>query len=157
MLLLVAMLPLLAQASMVGSVAPDFSLQDLSSQTVTLQQFKGKVLFLDFWAPWCDPCREELPALDVLYKKYVSDGFVIVGLDMDTSENLVKEFLQKVPLTFTILIDSKGAVRWKYRIRSLPTAYIIGKDGIVRYVHMGYGKEYLQMYEKEIVELLNQP
>jgi thiol-disulfide isomerase/thioredoxin len=157
MLLLLIMKPVLTQANQVGTIAPDFSLEDLNNKATTLQQFKGKVVFLDFWAPWCDPCRAELPALDALHKRYDKDGLVIIGLDMDPSDKLVKEFLQKVPVAFTILVDKKGAARRSYRIRTLPTAFVIGKDGVIRYVHMGYDKEFLQMYEKEIVELLKQP
>ena len=157
MLLLVIMQPVFAHASQVGTVAPDFSLADLSSKPFTLQQFRGKVVFLDFWAPWCDSCREELPALDALYKKYNNDGLVIIGIDIDPSEKLVSEFLQKVPVTFTILIDRKSAVRREYRVRTLPTAFIVGKDGVIRSVHLGFGKEFLQIYEKEIVELMKQP
>jgi peroxiredoxin len=76
---------------------------------------------------------------------------------IDPSEKLAAEFLQKVPVTFTVLIDKKSIIRKGYNFRTLPTAFIIGKDGVIRYVHMGFGKEFLQMYEKEIVELLKQP
>ncbi len=81
----------------------------------------------------------------------------MIGIDTDDSETLVKEFLQKNPLSFTILIDKKGSVYREYRFRTLPTAFIIGRDGVIRYRHMGFGKEYLPMYEKEIIELLKQP
>ncbi len=155
-LLLVLTLPFFAQASQVGSSAPDFNLVDMNGKVVTLMQFKGKVVLLDFWAPWCDICREELPALDALYKKYSKEGVEIIGIDMDSSEKLVTEFLQKVPVTFTVLIDRKAFTRREYNFRTLPTAFIIGRDGVIRYVHLGFGKEFLQMYEKEINELLNQ-
>ena len=156
-LLLLIMQPVSTQANQVGTIAPDFNLTDLNGKATTLLQFKGKVVFLDFWAPWCDACREEFPALDALCKKYDNDGLVIIGLDIDPSEKLVNEYLQKVPVSFTILIDKKNAARRDYRIRMLPSAVIISRDGVIRYVHMGYGKEFLQMYEKEIVELLKQP
>jgi peroxiredoxin len=155
-LLLVLTLPILVKANQVGSLAPDFSIADMNGNEVTLEQFRGKVVFLDFWAPWCDICREELPALDALYKKYSKEGLEIIGIDMDSSERLVTEFLQRVPVTFTVLIDKKAITRRGYRFRTLPTAFIIGKDGVIRYVHLGFGKEFLQMYEKEINELLSQ-
>ena len=155
-LLLVLTLPILAKASQVGSSAPDFNLVDMNGKVVTLMQFKGKVVLLDFWAPWCDICREELPALDALYKKYSNEGLEIIGIDMDPSEKLVTEFLQKVPVTFRVLIDKKGIIRRGYNFRTIPTAFIIGKDGVIRYVHLGFGKEYLQIYEKELGELLKQ-
>lgn len=155
-LLLALTLPVGANAGQVGSSAQDFSLTDLKGNVVALKQLRGKVVFLDFWAPWCDPCREELPALDVLYKKYGNDGFEVIGIDIDDSERLLSEFLQKVPITFTVLSDKKGVTKREYGIRTLPTAFIIGRDGVIRYVHMGFGKEFLQMYEKEIAELLKQ-
>jgi thiol-disulfide isomerase/thioredoxin len=155
-LLLALALPFFAIANQVGTSSSDFSLTDVNGKVVTLKQFKGKVVFLDFWAPWCDPCREELPALDALYKKYSNDGLEVIGIDIDSSEKLVAEFLRKFPVAFTILIDKKGAVRRGYSFRTLPTAFVIGRDGVIRYVHMGFGKEFLQMYEKEIIDLLKQ-
>ncbi len=156
-LLLMALLPVFAIASQIGSEAPDCSLTDLNGDIINLHQLKGKVIFLDFWAPWCDQCREEIPALDTLYRKYNNDKLVMIGVDIDSSEKLIAEFLQKTPVTFKILIDGKGVMRRAYRFRALPTAFIIGKDGVIRYMHMGYGKEFLPMYEREIDELLKQP
>jgi len=155
-LLLVLTVPVFADAGQVGTSAPDFSLVDVNGEVVTLKQFRGKVVFLDFWAPWCDPCREELPALDALYKKYGNEGLEIIGIDIDSSESLLTEFIQKVPVTFTILIDKKGVIRKEYNFRTLPTAFIIGKDGVIRYMQMGFGKEFLQMYDGEIEKLLKQ-
>jgi peroxiredoxin len=155
-LMLAVTLPVFANAGQVGTSAPDFSLMDLNGTAATLQQFRGKVVFLDFWAPWCDPCREEFPSLDALYKKYNKDGLEIIGISIDPSEELITEFLRKVPVAFPVLIDKKSATRRAYNLRTLPTAFIVGRDGVIRYMHMGFGKEFLQMYEKEIVELLKQ-
>ena len=85
-LIMLFIMPFSAHSVQTGAVAPDFSLVDLNGETVTLEQFKGKVVFLDFWAPWCVPCRDELPELDKLYKKYKQDGFEFIGICMDTSE-----------------------------------------------------------------------
>jgi thiol-disulfide isomerase/thioredoxin len=138
-------LPVFANADQVGTLAPDFSLVDVNGKAVTLKQFRGKVVFLDFWAPWCDPCREELPALDALYKKYSNDGLVIIGIDIDSSEKLLTEFLHKIPIVFTVVIDKKSVIRRGYNFRTLPTAFIISKDGVIRYAHMGFGKEFLDV------------
>ncbi len=156
-ILLLLLIPVLAPAGPVGNTAPDFTLTDLNGKTIALQQLKGKVVVLDFWAPWCDQCREGMPAIDTLFKKYTGKGLVIIGVDIDSSENLLKDFLQKVPVTFTIAMDGKGVMRRAYRFRSLPTAFIIGKDGVIRYMHLGYSTDFLQVFEKEIVELLKQP
>jgi len=156
-LLLMITAPAFANASQVGSVAPDFSLPDLTGKTINLQKLKGKVVLLDFWMPWCEPCREEFPALDALYKKYRNNGLEIIGINLDDSETRLHEFLQKVPVSFTIVIDKKDRTRKSYSLEILPSAFIVGKDGVIRYVHIGYHKEFLQMYENEIVELLKQP
>jgi thiol-disulfide isomerase/thioredoxin len=154
--LLVIMLPIISQAGQVGTVAPECNLPDLKGNIVTLQEMKGKVVFLDFWAPWCDQCKEEIPVLDALFRKYRDNGLVVIAVDIDSSEKLLMDFLQKAPVTFMVLMDGKGAMRRAYRFRTLPTAFIIGKDGVIRYVHMGFGAEFLQTFEKEIVELLKQ-
>ncbi|HYA86432.1 MAG TPA: TlpA disulfide reductase family protein, partial [Nitrospirota bacterium] len=109
-----------------------------------------------FWAPWCDQCREELPALDALYKKYSTDGLEVIGIGIDTTESQVTEFLQKAPVTFTVLIDENSKSRRAYSFRTLPTAFLIGRDGVIRYMHLGYGKDSVQSYEKEIEDLLKQ-
>jgi peroxiredoxin len=156
-LLLMIALPMAAQASQVGTAAPECNLPDLNGKTVALQQLKGKVVLLDFWAPWCDQCKEELPALEALFGKYKNNGFVVIGVDIDTSEKLLTEFLQKTPVAFTVLMDNKGVMRRAYRFRSLPTAFIIDKNGVIRHVHMGFGTELLPTFENEITELLKQP
>ncbi|HTG01954.1 MAG TPA: TlpA disulfide reductase family protein [Nitrospirota bacterium] len=156
-LLLFCVLPASAEADQVGAMAPPFSIPDLNGNIVTLQHLKGRVVVLDFWAPWCDQCREELPAFDALFNKYKNDGLVVIGVDIDSSKKLVAEFLQKTSVNFTVVMDLKGAMRRAYRFRTLPTAFIIGKDGIIRYVHMSFGKEQLPLFDKEIAELLKQP
>jgi peroxiredoxin len=145
-----------AYATQEGTQAPGFSLIDLTGGTITLEQFKGKVVFLDFWAPWCIPCKEELPALDLLYKKFQWDGFIVIGIAVDVSMEKITKFLRKSPVSFPILMDSQGTVAESYRLINMPTGYLIGRDGIVRYRHLGYGKELLLQYEKEISELVRE-
>ena len=146
--------PFAAYACAVGDNAPSFALKDLNGNTVTLDSFKGKVVFLDFWASWCGPCKEELPELELLYKKYGKDGFEVIGVSVDKSESNVAEFLNKRPVSFTILTNIKGDVAEAYGLPGMPTGYIIGKDGKIQHRHVGFTKAFLPVYEKEIVELL---
>ena len=158
-LLMVAMFfsfPLTALAANAGTAAPSFNLEDLNGSSVTLEQFKGKVVFLDFWGTWCAPCKEEMPELDKLYNKYRKEGFEVIGVSINGSRPDIEKFLQKVPVGFHILIDDKDRAGDAYRVSSLPVGFIIGKDGIIRHKHMGFGSEFLPMYEKEIIELLKQ-
>jgi peroxiredoxin len=145
-----------AHAAQEGTQAPGFSLRDLNGETVTLEQFKGKVVFLNFWAPWCIPCRDELPELDRLYKKFQHEGFIIIGIAVDASAEGVGKFLQKAPVSFLILMDSSGTVSESFRLVNMPTGYLIGRDGVIRHIHKGFGKDALAIYEKEVMELIKQ-
>ncbi len=123
---------------------------------ISLEHFKGKVVFLDFWAPWCIPCRQELPELDALYKKYGSDRFEVIAVSMDPSEKNTAAFLRKFPLSVHVVVDVRNEVSDAYRVTSLPTGFIIGRDGVIKYQHKGFQSEDRVVYEKEIDELLKQ-
>jgi peroxiredoxin len=138
-----------------GDVAPAISLADVHGTIVTLESLRGKVVLLNFWAPWCRPCREELPDLDVLNKKYSSRGFTVLSVCMEPSVSRVSEFLQKRPVSFPVLVDKDSEASEAYFISGLPATFLIGKDGVIRYKHMGSGKELLKIYEQEITDLLN--
>ncbi len=140
----------------VGSPAPSFSLEDLIGNTVTLSTFEGKVVLVDFWAPWCTPCKEELPTLEGLYRRYNQDGFEIIAVAVDSSEKAVSRFLQRIIVSYPVVLDNNKSVSESYRCSHLPTSYIIGREGILRYIHKGFGKDSLPVYENEIVELLKQ-
>jgi peroxiredoxin len=148
--------PLAADSAQVGQPAPAFSLKDMTGNIVSLESFKGKVVFLDFWAPWCIPCREELPELDRLYKKYWKDGFEVVGICLDTPKARATKFLQKVPVTFQILMDKEGDTAEVYRFSGVPAGFLIGRDGIIRKHYKGFTMDLLPLYEKDIVDLLKQ-
>ena len=155
-LVLLFVVPLPGYSGQIGTMAPAFSLVDLNGKVITLEQFKGKVVFLDFWAPWCIPCREELPELDKLNKKFHNEGLEVIGISIDASEKNVAAFLKKVPLGVHIVIDKKNEVSDAYRVSSLPTGFIIGRDGIIQRIHKGFSRESIPIYEKEIDALLKQ-
>lgn len=145
--------PLYVFAGKPGDAAPAFTLADVHGNTVTLDSLKGKVVLLNFWAPWCRSCKEELPDLDGLHKKYSSRGFTVLSICIERSA--VSEYLQKRPVSFPVLVDKDGEVAETYFFSGLPASFLIGKDGIIRHRHVGYGKEFLKMYEQEITDLLN--
>ena len=138
-----------------GDAAPAFTLADVHGNTVTLDSLKGKVVLLNFWAPWCRSCKEELPDLDGLHKKYSSRGFTVLSICIERSVSAVSEHLQKRPVTFPVLVDKDGKVSETYFFSGLPASFLIGKDGTIRHRHVGSGKEILKMYEQEITDLLN--
>ena len=112
-------------------VAPDFTLKDLKGNQVTLKNFKGRVVFLNFWATWCPPCRREMPSMERLYKQLKDRGLVILAVDMQESEKLVKAFISEFSLSFPALLDLNGDISSLYGIRGLPTTYIIDREGMI--------------------------
>jgi peroxiredoxin len=154
LIFLLLLLPFDAVSAQVGSPAPPFSLKDLKGNTVNFSDLEGKVIFLDLWVPWCIPCKEELPALERLYRLYNRDGFEVIAVAVESSEKSVSRFLQRIAVSYPVVLDNKGAVSDAYGCSHMPTGYIIGREGILRYIHRGFGKDSLPIYEKEIVELL---
>lgn len=119
--------------------APDFILDTVSGDTVRLQDFRGKVVLLNFWATWCPPCEAEMPDLDALHRDYGPErGFTVLAVNMQESRANVEGFAQKYNFAFPLLLDTDGAVsRWDYGVRSLPTSLIIDRDGNIRDIWTG--------------------
>jgi len=118
----------------VGKVAPDFDLPDLGDQQVRLSDFRGKVVFLNFWATWCKPCREEMPSMEVLYKNFERDGLVVLAVSIDrvTTKKDIPPFVKGLSLTFPILVDSWGRTDKRYKLIGVPETYIIDQQGVLR-------------------------
>ncbi len=118
----------------VGKVAPDFYLPDLNDKELRLSDFRGKVVFLNFWATWCKPCREEMPSMEILYKNFEKDGLVILAISIDrvTTKKDIPPFVKALNLTFPILIDSWGQTDKRYKLMGVPETYIIDQQGILR-------------------------
>ena len=107
----------------------DFSLPDVNGQQVTLSDFKGKIVFLNFWTTWCPECRIEMPSMEKLHRKLKGKDFEMIAVNLQEPALRVKDFLKKYPLTFTILLDSKGKIGPQFRIRAVPTTFILDKNG----------------------------
>ncbi len=135
--------------------APAFSLTDLHGTQLTLQQFRGKVLYLVFWAPWCVPCRDELPDLERLYVKYRDKGFVVIAISVETSASGVSSFLKKFAVTFPAVIDGSSQVADAYRVSGLPASFLIDRTGVVQKRYWGFEKRSLLNYETDIADLLD--
>lgn len=118
----------------VGKVAPDFSLPDLQDRTIRLSDFRGKVVFLNFWATWCKPCKEEMPSMEVLYKTFEGDGLVVLAVSIDrvTTKQNIPPFVKSLNLTFPILVDSWGQTDKRYKLTGVPETYIIDQAGVLR-------------------------
>jgi len=110
--------------------APAFTLTDLNWRAVSLDDFRGRIVIVHFWATWCVPCRDEMTALEALWREFRNSGVVVVGVSIDKGEpSGVRRFCEEKGISFPVLLDREGIVREKYEITSLPSTYIIGKDG----------------------------
>ena len=119
---------------LVGKLAPDFALQDLNGETRKLSDYKGQVVFLNFWATWCKPCQEEMPSMERLHQDLeaeFSDRFVMLAVSIDKSADDIPAFMAKHKLTFPVLHDRWGKVDRSYKIMGVPETYIIDQTGML--------------------------
>ena len=130
-------LPALA-ADPTGGPAPQFSLAARSGSSVSLAQYKGQVVMLNFWASWCGPCRQEMPLLESIYKKYNRLGFTLIGVNVEPDSNAANEWLKQTPVSFPILYDKDSKVSKMYDVAGMPSTVIIDRAGKVRVLHRGY-------------------
>jgi peroxiredoxin len=134
----VARLPSGNEALTVGDLAHDFKLQDLGGNSVSLTDFRGQPLIINFWATWCPPCLIEMPELQASFEKYKEDGLVILALDQDESAEVVRSFFHdEFGLTFTPLLDVDQAVAGQYGVLNFPSSFFINGDGIITAIHRG--------------------
>ena len=145
-LVLLFSLPVFSQSLKVGANAPDFSLQlqqdgKASDKTVTLNSYKGKVLFLHFWATWCPPCKVELPHMESLAKKLASQGdkakMEFLAVCISDSQKSLTSFMQKNGYTFASALDEPGLVAMKYGIQGVPTSILISPEGKILKIQVG--------------------
>ncbi len=115
----------------------DFSLTDINGAQVNLKDFQGKIIMLNFWASWCPPCREEMPSMEAFYSKMKGRNFEMLAVNIQENESTVKNFLQKNRYTFPVLMDLEGVAAQKYKIRSIPTTFIIDSKGKIAGVFTG--------------------
>jgi peroxiredoxin len=123
----------------VGKQAPDFSLVDLNEKSVRLSDLRGKVVFLNFWATWCKPCKEEMPSMEVLHKNFEKDGLVVLAVSIDrvTTTKDIPPFLKSMNLTFPVVIDSWGKTDMPYKRTGVPETFIIDQQGVIREIVIG--------------------
>lgn len=118
----------------VGLKAPDFELKNLAGETVSLSEFKGQKIMLNFWATWCPPCKKEIPDMQKFYE-LAKDDVVILAVNIDTEAD-VAGFAKKMEAHFPILLDEKDKVSSMYKILTIPTTYFIDEEGIIRHKHL---------------------
>lgn len=139
-----------APAPVVGAPAPDFVLTDLEGRKVRLSDFKGQVVLLNFWATWCGPCEAEMPAIEDRYTTFKSQGLVVLGVNQDEDAETVRAFVDRLGVTFTVVLDPGAVVGELYRARGLPTTFIVDRDGQIIVQKVGF------MSDRQLDQYLSQ-
>jgi peroxiredoxin len=134
----------------IGAPAPELEAETVDGSKISLQDFRGKVVVLNFWATWCAPCREEMPALEARYEKYKDRGLVVLAIDFDEPAEDVRAFRDSLALTFPVLLDPGASIQQLYRVRGYPTSYFVDRDGTIQVQHVGI------MYEDQLDGYLTQ-
>ena len=125
------------QGARTGSQAPDFRLPELDGQTVSLSNFQGKPVLINFWAVSCPPCRFEMPFIQEIFEEWSDKGLVILAINIGESPSTVKRFMESYGYSFLVLLDTRGDVALKYGIRLIPVSLFIDKNGIIKAVKVG--------------------
>ena len=140
-------------AALAADAAPDFKLPSAKGM-VELSKMKGKVVYVDFWASWCAPCRKSFPWMNELHKKYKDQGFEVVAINLDKSRETIDEFLKKSPVDFTIAYDPSGGAAASYKVAGMPSSYLVDRSGQLQTSHIGFRDKDKEDIEGKIKELL---
>lgn len=140
---------------LVGAAAPAFALDSVNGKgKVDMAKYKGKVVLVDFWATWCEPCKKSFPKLQELNVKYKASGVVIIGISQDDENQGLPEFGKTYGAEFPLAWDSDKSVAKKWQPKSMPASFIVDKTGIIRFAHLGYHDGDEAEVEKELKSLL---
>ena len=120
-----------------GGATPPLVLNDLAGKPHRLADYRGRIVLVNFWATWCEPCREEMPAMQRLEKRFAGRPFTILAVNVGEGEARIQEFLERSALQLTVLRDHSSVAMKAWRARGLPASYVVGGDGRVRYSHTG--------------------
>ena len=151
LLALLGAFPLQAVES--GQVAPAFELNGRST-VIKLSDYRGKTVYLDFWASWCGPCKQSIPWMNEMHTRYGDKGLQVVGINVDQRESDATTFLRGTPVIFEVAFDHGGITPKAYAIKGMPTSVLIGPDGKVLSVHSGFHPQDRSAREKQIKEAL---
>ena len=133
----IALRPLLADGLPAGEAAPEFALRT-DAGTVSLAGLRGRVVWLDFWASWCGPCRQSFPWMEAMHQRHGAQGLQVIAVNLDAKPDAARRFLAEHRASFTVAFDPAGDSARRYAVRAMPTSVLIGADGRIRTVHAGF-------------------
>lgn len=127
-----------------------------SAQHLALQQYRGQVVYVDFWASWCGPCRKSFPWMNEMQKRYGKNGFKVIAVNVDSDQAQAKQFLGDHPADFTIAFDPNGAAAKEFQVTGMPNSYLFDRQGRLHSSHIGFREKDIAAMENEIKTLIQQ-
>jgi thiol-disulfide isomerase/thioredoxin len=152
--LLVALAAACSYAAAPGALAPSFSLPTSRGDSVSLDPLRGRVVYVDFWASWCAPCRRSFPWMNAMQARYGNEGLTIVGINVDKRREDAERFLSDTPASFTIAYDAQGKTPAAYDVKGMPSSYLIDRSGKIVAIEEGFHDERKDELETRIRALL---
>jgi peroxiredoxin len=140
------------EAPSLGYTAPDFAASDLSGNEISLANYRGKVVLLDFWATWCVGCLIELPHVKRVYDTYKGNGFRVIGISQNQNQHDVEYFVRMVGIDWPQIFDGRGAIAGVYRVGPIPATFLIDKNGVIRYTNV-HGQVELERAVRDLLGL----
>lgn len=147
---------LLLSINCLADSAPSFKLPTGNGE-LSLEEHKGKVIYLDFWASWCSPCRKSFPWMNELQKRYGDQGFTVIAVNLDKKSELAAQFLTEHPAIFPVAYDAKGESAEQYKVQAMPSSYLIDRDLTIHTRHLGFRDQDKAKIESAIEQLLAKP
>lgn len=150
------LLAMTVDAGELSGPAPNFSLMSRSGEQVSLEDLKGQVVMINFWATWCGPCRREMPHLEALHQRYSNLGFTLLGINVEDDTRGVEKFLRETPVSFEVLYDPTNKVSALYDVIAMPSTVMVDREGNLRFMHHGYQAGFEHEYQAQIRALLRE-
>ena len=154
-LTVLALYGFLGSGNAFSATAPDFQLQGPQKQ-VKLSDYRGHIVYLDFWASWCQPCRKSFSWMNKMQSLYGKDGFKVIAINLDESKQKADKFLQQIPANFDVAYDPRGNTAESYKVKAMPSSYLIDKNGNVIHANLGFRGNDEEELEARIRDLVRQ-
>ena len=145
---------LMANTAAAGTAAPDLSLKKLDNSSFKLSDFRGDVLYVDFWATWCPPCRKSFPWMEEMHQRYKDLGFKVIAISLDNKRAVIDQFLETMTTNFVIAHDPGGDSATQFKVKGMPSSYLIDRKGNIHMTHLGFNTKDKSKLEEEIKKLI---
>lgn len=143
-----------ANHAVAATQAPNLDLKKLDNSSFKLSDYRGDVLYVDFWATWCPPCRKSFPWMEEMHERYKDLGFKVVAISLDTKRSVIDQFLEKMTTSFIIAHDPSGDSATQFKVKGMPSSYLIDRKGNIHMTHLGFNSKDKSKLEEEIKKLI---